>query len=102
MHERYLGRIQTGMAVCDAKGSRVGSVARVYRYDSPAEVQRTVVDSDAPQDEVVEVKTGPFGLGKHLYVPLASIQEVVDDSVFLAVGGLEDDIAPFKQKPQYL
>ena len=102
MPERYLGRIQAGMDVCDARGSRLGSVARVYRYDSAANGAEPAVVDEPVADEVVEVKTGMFGLGKHLFVPLGSVQEVIDDSVFLAVRGLDDELDQFKHKPEYL
>jgi hypothetical protein len=95
VHERYLGRIQSGMDVCDSRGSRLGSVARVYRYDGADE---PADDSD----EVIEVKTGMLGLGKRLYVPFSHIQEVVTDSVFLSIGGFDADLEPFKHKPEYL
>lgn len=104
VHERYLGRIQSGMDVCDSRGSKLGSVARIYRYgddEEPAE-QPTEGTSGAAYDEVIEVKTGPLGLGKRLFVPFGSIQEVISDSVFLAVGGFDDDLTPFKNKPNYL
>ena len=103
MPERYLGQIQAGMDVCDARGSRVGSVARVYRYDSAGiAVEPAPATNDSVGDEVVEVKTGLFGLGQHFYVPVGSIQEVIDDSVFLAVRGLNDELAQFKRKPEHL
>jgi hypothetical protein len=68
----------------------------VYRYDASAEV----VDDRA--DEVLEVKTGMFGLGKRLFVPLGTVQEVISDSVFLATSGLNADMDQFKEKPAYL
>jgi hypothetical protein len=104
VHERYLGHIQSGMDVCDSRGSRLGSVARVYRYDSndePAEGSSGGGTAVA-YDEVIEVKTGPLGLGKRLYVPFSSIQEVVSDSVFLSIGGFDDELNQFKHKPEYL
>ncbi len=118
VHERYLGRIQSGMDVCDSRGGRLGSVARVYRYEAngsvgqpagadpavgcPAVAHPDVAYPDVSYDEVIEVKTGMLGLGKRLYVPFSSIQEVISDSVFLAVGGFEADLDPFKHKPEYL
>jgi hypothetical protein len=92
------------MDVCDSRGSRLGSVARVYRYDSPAEAVADLAGG-APADaydEVLEVKTGMWGLGKRLYVPFSSIQEVVTDSVFLQTGGFDSDLDQFKRKPEYL
>jgi hypothetical protein len=104
VQERYLGRIQAGMSVCDARGGKVGSVARVYRYDTAGvgAAMTMAEPSDASGDEVIEVKTGMFGLGKHLFVPVGSIQEVIEDSVFLNVRGLDDELDQFKQKPEYL
>ena len=100
VHERYLGRIQSGMEVCDSRGSRLGSIARVYRYDTPDEPSGGV-SADA-YDDVIEVKRGMLGLGKRLYVPLSNIQEVITDSVFLSIGGFDSDLEPFKHKPEYL
>jgi hypothetical protein len=104
VHERYLGRIQSGMDVCDSRGSRLGTVARVYRYDANDEpVEEGASGGTAvANDEVIEVKTGPLGLGKRLFVPFSSIQEVISDSVFLAISGFDDELNLFKHKPEYL
>ena len=51
-------QITPGMDVCDVSGEKVGTVARV--------------------GEVVEVKTGLLGLGKHLYVPPTEVDAVTD------------------------
>jgi hypothetical protein len=89
------------MDVCDSRGSRLGSVARVYRYDATDEPAATSLQPDA-YDEVIEVKTGMLGLGKRLFVPFSNIQEVITDSVFLSIGGFDSDLEPFKHKPEYL
>ena len=62
--EQSARQITSGMDVCDVSGEKVGSVAHVYR-------------------EVVEVKTGPFGLGKHLYVPPNEVDSVTEAGVIL-------------------
>lgn len=65
MHERYLGRIQPGMDVCDTKGSRIGSVARIYRYDAGELDTSTGVGGAqvaTARDEIPEVETGLLGL----------------------------------------
>jgi hypothetical protein len=92
------------MDVCDSRGSRLGSVARVYRYDANDEpvVQPAGGAPAAVYDEVLEVKTGVLGLGKRLFVPFGSIQEIVSDSVFLTIGGFDDELNQFKRKPEYL
>jgi hypothetical protein len=45
---------------------------------------------------------GRIQLGKHLFVPLGMIHEVIADCVFLAVGAYEAEIKRFKNKPDYL
>jgi hypothetical protein len=52
------------MDVCDVSGEKVGTVAGVH-------------------GEVVEVKTGLFGLGKHLYVPPSAVDGVTEAGVVL-------------------
>ena len=103
VHERFLGRIQSGMDVCDSRGSRLGSIARVYRYDTVDEAAASLsAGAYDSYDEVIEVKRGVLGLGKRLYVPFSNIQEVITDSVFLSIGGFDSDLEPFKHKPEYL
>ena len=66
MHERYLGRIRPGMDVPDSKGSRIGSVARIYRYDAGELDTSTGVGGATvatARDEILEIKTGLLGLG---------------------------------------
>ncbi len=62
--EQSVRQIAPGMDVCDVSGEKVGRVAHVYR-------------------EVVEVKTGPFGLGKHLYVAPSAVDSVTEAGVIL-------------------
>jgi hypothetical protein len=62
-------QITPGMDVCDVSGEKVGTVARVHRPAATA--------------EVVEVKTGPFGLGKHLYVPADEVDAVTEAGLIL-------------------
>src|SRR5947207_11110248 len=61
--ERLARQIAPGMDVCDVSGEKVGTVARV--------------------GDVVEAKTGPFGLGKRLYVPPDDIDGVTEAGVIL-------------------
>ena len=62
-------QIELGMDVCDVSGEKVGTVARVHHAAAP--------------DELVEVKTGLFGLGKHLYVPHDEVDAVTDAGLIL-------------------
>ena len=61
--EQTARQITAGMDVCDVSGEKVGTVAHV--------------------GEVVEVKTGLFGLGRHLYVPPSEVDGVTDAGVIL-------------------
>ena len=63
-HGQSVRQIAPGMDVCDVSGEKVGTVTRVHR-------------------EVIEVKTGPFGLGKHLYVPPNAVDGVTEAGVIL-------------------
>src|SRR5258708_14370682 len=62
--EQSVHQIAPGLDVCDVSGEKVGTVARV-------------------DSEVIEVKTGLFGLGKHLYVPPNEVDGVTDAGVIL-------------------
>jgi len=63
-HELSLQQIAPGLDVCDVSGEKVGTVARVL-------------------PKVIEVKTGPLGLGKHLYVPAEAVDSVTEAGVML-------------------
>jgi hypothetical protein len=62
--QQQIRQITPGMDVCDVSGEKVGTVAHVYR-------------------EVVEVKTGPLGLGKHLYAPQSEVDAITEAGVVL-------------------
>jgi len=76
----FLGRIVPGMDVCDVTGEKVGSIAHIYRFDETTEDTITPAHSS---EEIIEVKTGFLGLGKHYYLPVSAVQEVLTDSIFL-------------------
>jgi hypothetical protein len=67
--DRSARQITPGMDVCDVSGEKVGTVTRLHHL--------------TPAQEVVEVKTGLLGLGKHLYVPSEEIDAVTDAGVVL-------------------
>ena len=82
--QRYLGRLEPGMDVCDVDGTKVGSVGRVYRHElaSVGTGEPSSIGT-LPREEIIEVKTGLFGLGKHLYIPFSAIQDVTSGCVFI-------------------
>ena len=106
MHEaRYVGRLEPGMDVCDADGNKFGSVGRVYRY---ATMMATAGSGDPdrgqtpPGEEILEVKTGLFGMGKHLYIPFIAIQDVTSSCVFINQPKDQVEQQGWDVKPDYL
>ena len=67
--ERGAQPIAPGMDVCDVSGEKVGTVARLHHPTAA--------------HEVIEVKTGLFGLGQHLFVPSEEVDAVTDAGVIL-------------------
>ena len=89
--------IVSGMDVCDVSGDKVGSVAFLHRV--------TKLPDSAPAsapEEILEIKTGLFGFGKHLYVPLSAVQEVLTESVFLSHPREDFESLGYYEKPAHL
>jgi hypothetical protein len=59
--------------VYDVAAHKLGTVAHVH----PA--------AGAGGDDVLEVRTGLFGLGRHLFVPRGAVRDVTEGGVFLGV-----------------
>ncbi|SRR6266536_396784 len=89
--------IVSGMDVCDVSGGKIGSVAVVHRFGPPSDPA-----APSPPEEILEVKTGLLGLGKHLYVPMSAVQEVFTESVFLARPKEEFESLGYYEKPAHL
>ena len=87
----------SGMDVCDVSGDKIGSVAYLHRVTR----QPDAPPASAPE-EILEVKTGLFGFGKHLYVPLSAVQEVLTESVFLSHPKEELESLGYYEKPAHL
>ncbi|HLQ33665.1 MAG TPA: DUF2171 domain-containing protein [Chloroflexota bacterium] len=96
MAERYIGRILPGQDVCDVNGDKVGSVAHVYRED-----EAMMGTSEPVHEEVIEVKTGIFGLGEKLYVPVTAVDDTTENAVFVAKPRDQFEDA-WHEKPEYL
>ena len=105
MHERYLGRMEPGMDVCDIDGDKIGSVARVYRHEMSAAGAAGSTGTgtpESPRQDVVEVKTGFMGLGRHLYVPMSEIHDVTQGCVFVSKGKDDIENLDWGTRPDYL
>jgi hypothetical protein len=94
----YLGRITPGMDVCDVTGEKVGSIAHIYRTGDATE-EGTPAHTG---EELLEVKTGFMGLGKHLYIPVSAVQEVLTDSIFLSKSRETFEELGYENKPEHV
>ena len=81
--EHSVRQIAPGMDVCDVSGEKVGTVSHLH-------------------GEIVEVKTGPFGLGKHLYVPPTEVDSVTEAGVILRHAKQEFHGAGLDARPEQL
>lgn len=100
---RYLGHLEPGMDVCDVDGNKIGSINRIYRHEmATVGTGDSGTPSTMPREEILEVKTGLLGLGKHLYVPFGSIQDVTSGCVFVNVPKERVEDAGWEVKPDYL
>jgi len=86
--DRGAGQIAPGMDVCDVSGEKVGTVTRLHH---PSSAQ-----------DVIEVKTGMFGLGQHLYVPSEEIDAVTEAGVILRHAKQQFHEAGLDTKPEGL
>ena len=97
-----LGKVRSGIDVCDMGGEKIGTVAHVYRH-AGAPVGEAATQAARPREEIVEVKTGPLGLGKHLYIPLGAIDTLNDTGDCLALTVSKDQLDPaWGSRPDYL
>jgi hypothetical protein len=86
--ERPVRQIALGMDVCDVSGEKVGTVARVHHTTAA--------------HEVIEVKTGVFGLGKHLYVQSEQVDAVTESGLILRHAKHEFHEAGLDARPEGL
>jgi hypothetical protein len=97
-----LGRVRSGIDVCDVGGEKIGTVAHVY-LQAVAPVGEGGTLAARPGEEIVEVKTGPLDLGKHLYVPRGAIDTLNDAGDCLALNVSKDHFDPaWESRPDYL
>jgi|SwirhisoilCB3_FD_contig_61_2445922_length_708_multi_5_in_0_out_0_1 hypothetical protein len=98
LEQRFLGRITPGMDVCDVGGDKIGSVSEIHRFTELPDP----ADAASLPEEVLEVKTGFLGLGKHLYVPMSAVQEVLTDSVYISKPKEELEGLGYYNKPDHI
>ena len=105
MEDQYVGQLTSDMKVCDVLGFKIGKIARIYRDESMVLQMAGAgvgdLDRRRQRSGILDIKTGPLGLGPHLYVPVTEIREVVDDSVFLDQNKV-DVVREHRHKPEFL
>ena len=86
------------MDVCDVGGDKIGTVAHIHRFSELPDPE----DTSTMPEEYIEVKTGLFGLGKHYFIPMSLIQEVLTDSLYVDKSKEELATAGFETRPEHL
>ena len=93
------------MDVCDIDGEKMGTIGHVYRHayaTTGTDETRMGNVATAPGEDVIEVKTGLFGLGKHYYIPFSAIHDVTSGCVFISKRRDDMDGLSWDVKPDYL
>ena len=98
LEQRFLGRIVPGMDVCDVGGEKIGTVSHIHRFSELPDP----ADTASLPEEYLEVKTGILGLGKHLYIPMSAVQEVLTDSLYISKAKEDVEGLGFYNKPAHL
>ena len=97
-----MGRLEPGMDVCDINGDKIGTLNRVYRHQLAGVEAGGGGVATAPMEEILEVKTGLLGLGKHYFVPFSAIEDVTTGCVFLKKDKDAVHHQGWDQRPPYL
>ena len=102
--QRYLGRLEPGMDVCDVDGNKFGTIERAFRNEmAPGGTS----EADAgvgtmTREDILQVKTGLLGLGKHYYIPFSALQDVTSGCVFVDQSKDRIDEMGWDVRPDYL
>ena len=102
MQERFLGRVEPDMDVCDINGDKVGTVNHVYRHELAPAATDATQPAAPPPEEFIEVKSGFLVFGKHYYVPMSAVQDVTQGCVFLSHPKDEFKGLGWEDKPLHL
>jgi hypothetical protein len=100
--QKYIGRLEPGMDVCDLNGDKVGTISRVYRHDPATGSLDAGAVATLPREDIVEVKTGLLGLGKHLYVPMDAILDITSGCIFVHEQKEHIENLDWDVRPDYL
>src|SRR3982074_2927016 len=101
--QRYLGRLEPGMDVCDIDGQKFGTIERAYRHElGEARPAESSAIGTLTREDIIQVKTGLLGLGKRYYVPFGAIQDVTSECVFVNQSKDHLDDMGWDVRPDYL
>jgi hypothetical protein len=101
--QRYLGRLEPGMDVCDLDGNKFGSIERAFRHEmATVGAAESSGIGTMTREDILQVKTGLLGLGKHYYIPFSAIQDVTSGCVFIDQPKDRIDDMGWDIKPDYL
>src|SRR6266576_6225725 len=101
--QRYLGRLEPGMDVCDVDGHKFGTIERAFRHElASADMSETGAVGTMTREDILQVKTGLLGFGKHYYIPFSAIQDVTSGCVFVDQSKNHIDELGWDVRPDYL
>ena len=101
--QRYLGRLEPGMDVCDVDGNKFGTIERAFRHEmAPVGATEAGPIGTMTREDILQVKTGLLGLGKHYYIPFSAIQDVTSGCVFVDQSKDHIDDMGWDVRPDYL
>ena len=101
--QRYLGRLEPGMDVCDVDGNKFGTIERAFRNEmAPLDTSEAGTVGTMTREDILQVKTGLLGLGKHYFIPFSAIQDVTSGCVFVDQSKDRIDDMGWDVRPDYL
>ena len=100
MQNQFFGRVSPGMKVYDMSGEKIGEISRVHRY--PVAAGSRAGTTSTAQEDLIEVKTGWFGMGQHYYIPTNVIDDGLEESVFISKRREDLDSLGWNVKPPEL
>ena len=101
--QRYLGRFEPGMDVCDVDGNKFGTIERAFRHEmAPVDDAEAAAVGTMTREDILQVKTGLLGLGKHYFIPFSAIQDVTSGCVFIDQSKDRIDDMGWDVRPDYL
>ncbi len=91
------------MDVCDVDGNKFGTIERAFRHEmAPVDDAEAAAVGTMTREDILQVKTGLLGLGKHYFIPFSAIQDVTSGCVFIDQSKDRIDDMGWDVRPDYL